>query len=106
MNRLHAHQVLDVAPGASRAQIQAAYRRAVTRCHPDRGGTDEAMAEVNAARQLLLKSPISGTTSQAAADLDDFNALARSVVAWLQKVMQQAPSAPPAKTRGRRRAPL
>ncbi len=49
-----AREVLGVPPGASRDQILAAHRRLVSRVHPDRGGSGEAMLEANAARDVLL----------------------------------------------------
>ena len=49
-----ARALLGVAPGASREEVIAAHRRLVTLVHPDRGGTDAAMQEANAARDLLL----------------------------------------------------
>jgi hypothetical protein len=52
--------VLGVQPGASRDELQAAYRRAAKRWHPDRAGSAEAqrrMAEVNAAWELLREGP-------------------------------------------------
>ena len=48
--------VLGVQPGASRDEVQAAYRRAAKRWHPDRDASPAAarrMAEVNAAWELL-----------------------------------------------------
>lgn len=48
--------VLGVQPGASRDEVQAAYRRAAKRWHPDRDPSPAAalrMAEVNAAWELL-----------------------------------------------------
>lgn len=43
-------QVLGVSATATREQIQEAYRRKVIECHPDRGGSDAAMARINTAR--------------------------------------------------------
>jgi curved DNA-binding protein CbpA len=46
------HAVLGVAPGASAADLAAAYRREAKRWHPDRGDREDAqarMAAVNAA---------------------------------------------------------
>lgn len=43
-------QVLGVSEGASVADIDAAYRAAAPKAHPDRGGSDAAMARLNAAR--------------------------------------------------------
>lgn len=39
----------------SREDINAAYRRLAGQCHPDRGGTDQQMAQVNAARDAALR---------------------------------------------------
>jgi hypothetical protein len=49
-----ARAVLGVEAGASRAEVIAAHRRLVALVHPDKGGTDSAMHEANAARDLLL----------------------------------------------------
>ncbi|HEV2820805.1 MAG TPA: DnaJ domain-containing protein [Solirubrobacteraceae bacterium] len=53
------HAVLGVAPGASAADLAAAYRREAKRWHPDRGGGEDAqhrMAAVNAAYEELRRS--------------------------------------------------
>jgi DnaJ-like protein len=53
--------VLGVQPGASREELQAAYRRAAKRWHPDRAGSAESerrMAEVNAAWELLREGVV------------------------------------------------
>lgn len=47
------YEVLDAAPNATPEQLLAAYRKKVLRCHPDRGGSHEAMVEVNAAWEIL-----------------------------------------------------
>ncbi|MBI1402887.1 MAG: DnaJ domain-containing protein [Porphyrobacter sp.] len=49
-----ARKLLGVEAGASREEVIAAHRRLTTLVHPDRGGTNAAMQEVNAARDLLL----------------------------------------------------
>lgn len=52
------HAVLGVAPGASAADLAAAYRREAKRWHPDRGGGDDAqrrMTAVNAAYEDLRR---------------------------------------------------
>lgn len=46
--------LLGVAPDASREQIIEAHRRLIAMVHPDRGGSNEAVHEANAARDLLL----------------------------------------------------
>ena len=50
-----ARKLLGVGPSASRDEIVAAHRRLVTRVHPDAGGTEGLAAELNAARDVLLK---------------------------------------------------
>jgi len=49
-----ARALLGVAPGAGREQILAAHRSLITRVHPDRGGSSEAVHAADAARDLLL----------------------------------------------------
>jgi DnaJ-class molecular chaperone len=51
---LRARQLLGIGAGASREEIIAAHRRLTTLVHPDRGGSNAAMQEANAARDLLL----------------------------------------------------
>jgi hypothetical protein len=47
------YAVLGVRPGSPEHEIAAAYREQAKRWHPDRAGTDERMAEINAAYDLL-----------------------------------------------------
>ena len=42
-------QVLGVGAQATRAEVEAAYRRLAMKAHPDHGGSDAAMARLNAA---------------------------------------------------------
>ena len=49
-----ARALLGVNRSASHADIIEAHRRLVSLVHPDRGGTNEAVHEANAARDLLL----------------------------------------------------
>ncbi|MGE3142230.1 MAG: DnaJ domain-containing protein [Hyphomonadaceae bacterium] len=56
MSAMEARTILGVGPGASSADIRAAYRAKMTRAHPDHGGSHEQAARLNAARDLLLKS--------------------------------------------------
>jgi hypothetical protein len=63
--------VLGVQPGASRDEVQAAYRRAAKRWHPDRDASPAAarrMAEVNAAWEALREeaAPAAATAPAAA----------------------------------------
>jgi len=50
-----ARVLLGVAADAGREDIIDAHRRLITRVHPDRGGTNEAVHEANDARDLLLE---------------------------------------------------
>ena len=47
------HAVLGVPPTASPEEVAATYRRLAKEWHPDRGGGDERMAQINAAYDLL-----------------------------------------------------
>ncbi|MCX9145924.1 J domain-containing protein [Erythrobacter sp. WG] len=49
-----ARHLLGVEAGAGREEIIAAHRRLTARVHPDKGGSNSAMQEANAARDLLL----------------------------------------------------
>ena len=50
-----ARSILGVAPGATDEEIQAAYSRLMRMAHPDKGGTDGLAAQLNAARDRLLR---------------------------------------------------
>ena len=50
-----ARAVLGVGPGASEAEVRAAWKRAMARAHPDQGGTEGLAIRVNAARDRLLR---------------------------------------------------
>jgi hypothetical protein len=50
-----AYAILDLKPGASREEIQAAYTRLMKLVHPDKGGGAGLAAKLNAARDRLLK---------------------------------------------------
>src|SRR5664279_1313499 len=49
--------VLEVSPSATSDAIGTNYRRLARERHPDVGGSREAMAELNAARQASLTKP-------------------------------------------------
>lgn len=48
-------EVLGLAPGSSRRAIEDSWRLLAAKHHPDRGGSDARMAEINAARDEALK---------------------------------------------------
>jgi hypothetical protein len=50
-----ARSILGVGPDATREEIQAAYSRLMRMAHPDKGGTDGLAAQLNAARDRLLR---------------------------------------------------
>jgi hypothetical protein len=50
-----ARVLLGVAPDAPREAIINAHRQLITHVHPDRGGSNDAVYEANAARDLLLQ---------------------------------------------------
>lgn len=50
-----ARSILGVSPDASIEEIQAAYSRLMRMAHPDKGGTSGLAAQLNAARDRLLK---------------------------------------------------
>ncbi|MFO1371648.1 MAG: DnaJ domain-containing protein [Candidatus Competibacteraceae bacterium] len=54
MSRSEAYEILGLQPGASREEIQTAYRRLIQRLHPDRGGSAYLAARLNQARGVLL----------------------------------------------------
>ena len=58
MALVEARDLLGLAPDADREAIIAAHRRLITRNHPDSGGTEALAAQLNAARDLLLRSDL------------------------------------------------
>jgi hypothetical protein len=50
-----AYAILDLQPGATREEVQAAYTRLMKLVHPDKGGGAGLAAKLNAARDRLLK---------------------------------------------------
>ena len=55
MSEAEACEILGVAPDADRAAVEAAYRKAMQRAHPDHGGSDWLAARINQARDTLLR---------------------------------------------------
>jgi hypothetical protein len=54
MTIAEARDILGVSSGASRPEIEAAFRRLMQRAHPDHGGSAGLAARINAARDRLL----------------------------------------------------
>ena len=50
-----ARSILGVGPSATEAEIKEAYGRLMRMAHPDKGGTSGLAAQLNAARDRLLK---------------------------------------------------
>lgn len=50
------HEVLGVSPTASHDEVRKAWRAKIADHHPDRTGTHDAAAELNAARDAMLKA--------------------------------------------------
>jgi len=55
MSEAEARSILGVGPQAGAAEVQAAYARLMRLAHPDKGGTDGLAAQLNAARDKLLR---------------------------------------------------
>lgn len=55
MSLSEAYAILDLAPGATREDVQAAYTRLMKLIHPDKGGGAGLASKLNAARDRLLK---------------------------------------------------
>ncbi len=56
MSHAEALQILGIAPDATRQEIEAAYRRLMQKLHPDHGGSAYLAAQLNRARDVLLRS--------------------------------------------------
>ncbi len=56
MSLQEARDILGVGEAAGPAEIRAAYTRLIQRVHPDKGGAPGLAAQLNLARDVLLKS--------------------------------------------------
>ena len=56
MSIAEAAQLLDVAPDADPAIIVEAHKRLIAKVHPDAGGTTHLAAQINQARDILLRN--------------------------------------------------
>jgi len=55
MTREEAHEVLGLEDGASKDDINSAYKRLMSQCHPDKGGSDWMAAQLNEAKRTLTR---------------------------------------------------
>ncbi|MCH9698773.1 MAG: molecular chaperone DnaJ [Gammaproteobacteria bacterium] len=56
MSKSQALKILGLNPGSTRQDIISAHRKLMQKAHPDHGGTAELAAQINSARDVLLKS--------------------------------------------------
>lgn len=56
MPRSEAARLLGVAPDAPPDAVNEAHRRLIARVHPDAGGSAELAAQINRARDTLLRN--------------------------------------------------
>jgi DnaJ domain len=54
---VNAYQILGISPRSTPSEIKAAYRRAATTNHPDRGGSHEMMVIINQAYEQVKSRP-------------------------------------------------
>ncbi len=54
------HEILGCAANAAAAEIRAAWKRKIADAHPDQGGGHIEAAEINAARDIMLKALANG----------------------------------------------
>ncbi|MDQ6783066.1 MAG: J domain-containing protein [Actinomycetota bacterium] len=88
MDEASAHRLLGVSAGATRTEIEAAFRARVLTTHPDRGGHAEDFRSVVEARRALLRS--SGSRRPPAVTVVADVALVRQLlVAVLRRVLDR-----------------
>jgi DnaJ domain len=94
MRTMDPHAVLGVAPGASRRDVTAAYRRLAREWHPDRRAGEDAvrrMAEINGAYDLLrAEAWLARARPPQSAARPDGNPLRGGVGAWLAPAIRRA----------------
>jgi len=86
--------VLGVKPGASSDEVSAAYRHLAKRWHPDRGGgpgTEQQMARINVAYDLLRESLLESSAATSAASGASRPATGgREAAGWLPRHVRRA----------------
>jgi DnaJ domain len=82
--------VLGVAPGADEQQLSAAYRELAKQWHPDHGGAERRMAEINAAYDLLRAAARQGNGAPAPAPSGATPRGRRTRGGWLSEPVRRA----------------